>query len=578
MIVILLLLSVIMGGGFYTFTYGVAGVAEAVLLSFIVIKEKKIRLPKSLFGLGMAACCIFALFIPEWATDKVMAWDGTLRILAVGLFYILVLQKADRTLELLKDILHIFAATTVLASLAASGIPFLRDYVYVSGRLGGPFMYPNTYAIFLLVAMIWGVSTIYRRIMGACNRIRIIIDTVSLIICGAGIVLSGSKGVFLVSIAVVLALLIVSVFKSKAVRVRQLCIAALVVISGALAVLAVTVFTSGALDGRLSTMWGRLLYDMDAIRIIASHPAGLGYYGYYFIQGSMQSGVYSVVNVHNEYLQILLDLGFVPGALLLSGLIAHIISYSRYKSENGREISDSLVMAAIALHCVIDYDLQFLPIVMILLILIANREGQLGIIACIDIKWAGKIAAPVMAVLLSVFCLRIGLCDMMYVFGYSRIALRINPEHTMALTDIMMSSSDEKVLGEAADNVLNHNRYDTISYIIKAREAFSQGDIQTFIGYEEQAISTKPYDTTIYEEYLTLLRYALDMYMGSGDRESGIYVLEKMQQAADQLSGLSEHTSPLAFKIKDKPQFELDDEYKGLLEEAYRIVYNDQNP
>ena len=51
-----------------------------------------------------------------------------------------------------------------------------------------------------------------------------------------------------------------------------------------------------------------------------------------------------------------------------------------------------------------------------------------------------------------------------------------------------------------------------------------------------------------------------------------------MQQAADQLSGLSEHTSPLAFKIKDKPQFELDDEYKGLLEEAYRIVYNDQNP
>ena len=56
-----------------------------------------------------------------------------------------------------------------------------------------------------------------------------------------------------------------------------------------------------------STFLGRILYVQDALPLILKHPFGLGYYGYYFIQQSVQTGVYTVVNAHNELIQILLD-------------------------------------------------------------------------------------------------------------------------------------------------------------------------------------------------------------------------------------------------------------------------------
>ena len=52
---------------------------------------------------------------------------------------------------------------------------------------------------------------------------------------------------------------------------------------------------------------GRILYVQDALPLILKHPFGLGYYGYYFIQQSVQTGVYTGVNAHNELrIQILL--------------------------------------------------------------------------------------------------------------------------------------------------------------------------------------------------------------------------------------------------------------------------------
>ena len=61
-----------------------------------------------------------------------------------------------------------------------------------------------------------------------------------------------------------------------------------------------------------STLLGRILYYIDALPVVLKNPLGLGYYGYYFTQGSFQSGVYSVAFVHNSVLQFLLDVGFIP--------------------------------------------------------------------------------------------------------------------------------------------------------------------------------------------------------------------------------------------------------------------------
>ena len=65
-----------------------------------------------------------------------------------------------------------------------------------------------------------------------------------------------------------------------------------------------------------STFLGRILYYLDALPVILKHPFGLGYYGYYFSQGTFQTGVYSVAFVHNSALQFLLDVGWIPSLLI----------------------------------------------------------------------------------------------------------------------------------------------------------------------------------------------------------------------------------------------------------------------
>ena len=52
-----------------------------------------------------------------------------------------------------------------------------------------------------------------------------------------------------------------------------------------------------------STLWGRILYQIDGLKMLLKRPAGLGYMGYYFLQPSVQSAAYTTKFVHNDFLQ-----------------------------------------------------------------------------------------------------------------------------------------------------------------------------------------------------------------------------------------------------------------------------------
>ena len=568
LLAIILIISILCGGGFYTFIYGAAGIAEAALLSLYVYKKKTLRIPWSGFGLAIAVCGVFSILVPLWAVDGVMAWDGTVRMITVGLFFLLIMQEGPEISSfrrITKDFLHIISAVTVIISLILSLIPATRDYVLVSGRLGGSFMYPNTYALFLLVSMIAGLAVISGKIKHKSSRLGLALDICSVALCLVGFVLTGSRGAFLVAFIILVLALIIGAVRLSSKSAKILCGGVAVALLLCIGIGAFFLFNKGVDPIRLSTMWGRMLYDIDALRIIASHPQGLGYYGYYFIQGSMQSGVYSVVNVHNEYLQLLLDLGVVPGLFLFGTLVVKLVKAIRDKSENRQGISVPLIITAVALHSFIDYDMQFLPMVMIALLMITDGDTASERVRNVDIKVPGQIGFAVLAIIAVVFFGKMGLCDLMYVSGHSEAALAITSEHTMALKDIMISSDDETAL-LAADSVLSHNKYDTISNLIKARTFFSEGDIQRFIEYERKAMETSPYDISIYEEYLTLLDYVVDQYVEMGDMDSAAYAVRCMQEIPEELERLRDRTSPLAFMIKDQPQLSLDDTYVNMIE------------
>ena len=102
-----------------------------------------------------------------------------------------------------------------------------------------------------------------------------------------------------------------------------------------------------------STFLGRILYVQDALPLILKHPFGLGYYGYYFIQQSVQTGVYTVVNAHNELIQILLDAGVIP-AVFMGAAVLRSVFTKRTQSRN------RIVLSIMILHSLFDYDFQFL--------------------------------------------------------------------------------------------------------------------------------------------------------------------------------------------------------------------------
>lgn len=117
-----------------------------------------------------------------------------------------------------------------------------------------------------------------------------------------GIFESGSRTVFLLLVFSVLCLCIV--LKEKANKI----VAASVLLFGTAVVVIYVWFNKDISSvGRFittsfseSTLLGRILYYKDALPVILKHPFGLGYLGYYFLQRSFQTAVYSVMYIPSK--------------------------------------------------------------------------------------------------------------------------------------------------------------------------------------------------------------------------------------------------------------------------------------
>ena len=107
---------------------------------------------------------------------------------------------------------------------------------------------------------------------------------------------------------------------------------------------------------RYSSTWkGRILYDLDALKMIAKYPFGMGYHGYAYVQGRMQTGVYKTLFVHNDWLQAALDLGILPAVLFAAVMLRQLLKGSQSSMQKQ-------ILLLIMLHMLVDFDLQFTAI------------------------------------------------------------------------------------------------------------------------------------------------------------------------------------------------------------------------
>ncbi|MBR4799262.1 MAG: O-antigen ligase family protein, partial [Clostridia bacterium] len=343
--------SLMLAGTFHEYVACAAGAALAVWLLVKTSRSKNFKLPVGLTGAAVFCICAFYFLSAFWAVDGGTALLGGFKFLPVLLFALVLVRRGECD-GLIQALPYVSAAFTVVSGIGMF-IPFAEPVFAVNGRLGGSFQYPNAFAMLLLLSIIVSMSRDKHGVLDLCV----------LAVLFAGLFLTGSRAVFVLAFVCVSVMLFVT--KDKKLKIG---IPALAVLSALAALAYVLISGDKTIVERItsisfseSTFVGRLLYWRDALPVVAKHPFGTGYLGYYYLQQSIQTGLYSVRYAHNDLLQLALDVGWAPCLLFIAAFAKRIFSKKT-------ELYKKIALSAALLHLAFDFDLQFIGYFFVLLL------------------------------------------------------------------------------------------------------------------------------------------------------------------------------------------------------------------
>ena len=547
----LLLLCPFLFGCFFPWGSALVSLVLITLL-FLLICRGLLCCTYSAPFLAAASIVLFHLGGIFWGTDHGMALVGAIQFLPLPLFIMLIEQYTPgQRLNLLQKIPYTASAMVVL-SFILSRIPLLEGWFLVAGRQAGFFQYPNTYAIYLLFALVLVL-------FGSPLRFR---QLPWLILLTFGILLSGSRIVFFLLLAVFFVFFLTE--KSKLSRLNVLVVAVPALLGSILYVLftgsreSIGRFLTSSLTA--SEFVGRLLYARDAIPVILRHPLGFGYTGYRWLQGSFQTGVYSVQHVHNELLQLLLDVGWIPAGLFLWAL------WRGLRSPEGG-LCRKILLSVLLFHCLLDFDTQFISVAL-LLFLVVDTEPKA------ETPHRFGLLAPASLTILAVLSLWLGSASFLYYVRKPASALRIYPAYTAALVDLLPDASGQQ-LGSLADRVLHLNQNIALAHDARAEVDSFDGNFSGMYSHKQEAIRLSRYNLAEYLDYFDLLRYTRDLYLQAGDTVSAERCMALIQEIPAMLEAADAQTSSLGRMIHDQPNLTLPPSYFLWMEKhVHRFVSN----
>lgn len=479
-----------------------------------------------------------------WAVDSGEAVIGFFKFLPLFLFMLAAMQQENARASLVA-VPYACAVMTVVSAVLMQ-VPALADWFSVSGRLSGFLQYSNTFALLLLISVILlATKPAYRYY-----------DYISVPVLIFGIIYSGSRSVFILTILSVLVLIIFN--KNKKIRLALLLSLVAVV---AAALVYVTLTDNFSTIGRFltttlesSTFLGRFLYFQDALPVILRHPFGLGYMGYYYMQQSFQTGVYSVMFIHNDFLQIMLDVGWVPAGLLIAAIIKSFL-------KKGSSLQKRLLIIMVAAHSCFDFDLQFLAVFMVLLLLLDFDEGKE---VSLYVEYPAIMATALSAV--AVICIYMGCAQALFSFHQNTLSQKLYPWNTQNDIQMLSQTNDAAEMNEIAGRILSRNEYVAVAYSAKSAYAYAQGNVKQMIDYKHKVFETAPFSYNEYEEYCYQLIYSIQYYDQAGDSYSADYCFKELTDGVARLQSNADRLSNLGKKIDDQPQTALPQEILDFIE------------
>lgn len=526
-------------GGYYELVSALVSIGLLLCLWRMQKKAGQLELP---WNFRFAVLCLIplaALFSLFYAVDWGEAFLGWIKFVPLPLFALAAAQLAkEKRLFLLSCIPGLAAVMTVISVLG--WFTPAKTFFFQAGRLCGFWTYANTWALLLLIAVVVLCEK------GKMDKK----DSILFLICLGGIILTGSRGTFLIS-----AFYLIFAFLTKAAMRKRLAALCFAVMSAA----ALFLLVSGNVQsfGRIftlvshnSTFWGRLLYSYDALHMIKDFPLGMGYRGYYFVQGTYQTGDYAVMHVHNEFLQCALDFGLFCAVLAAAAAILALSS---------KQISpmQRKILLVCLIHSLFDFDFQFLAVGMICIL-------------CMELETKKVLNRQKTVCLLSAGLMAVQLYGASFLglqaVGAKAAAEWIYPGQTLAQTEQMQLSHDTGEKELLAERIGKRNKYCAAVYKVKAELAAAKKDFINMKQYGREAIKRDRYNELVYEDYLKNLSLALDYYVRIGDQKMVRQFLNHTAKTKDLIGQAEAAASPLAFKTRDNPAIVLSEQYDRYLE------------
>lgn len=538
---VIMAVSLLAVGLFYELT---SAVVSAVLFVWLVLLAKRQKLGFRRNAASVTAIAVYIGYCVSilWSVDKGLSVWGVAKYLPVPLMALCLLQTdSDERSTVLNDLPWI-GAVTVLVSFALQFIPSLHGLFTSSDRLAGFFQYPNTFACFMLL----GLEILI------LNEEKINVWRVlCAIVLVFGLIQSGSRTVFVLAIPALLVSLFIRLRKKPK-----------VLVIGAVSVAAVFIVMILALGGSYSvshllalstsesTLLGRLLYWKDALPVIGSHPFGLGYLGYYMSHGSFQTGLYSVRWVHNELLQMLLDIGWIPAVIAIVAVVKAVLA----KQPTVRKV----VLLTLLAHCMMDFDLEYIAMYFIVLLCLDWDTGKTKTL---------KLTVPAKAVsaVLILGSLYIGVGSTLYYSGKTEASVKVYPWNTQARMELLTEAETAEEMDEQADAILALNDTVALAWDAKAEAAYSRGDFGAVIDAKNNALANTKYIRSEYVDYFNKLAVGYQLYLQAGDTKSAQICLDEIIGIHSRIDRVLAATDELAWKITDKPYLVMPDEYNDFV-------------
>lgn len=534
MILLPLLITLLMGGGLYSYGVYLTGSVITVLLIIILQTNKKAQCVKTELFAGSIMLPALALITVFCGIDKGMAWTGFLRVLAfsIWIYYLMQFEKSERD-QAFFALPFLGVAMTGVGILALM-IPGLKEMFWTAGRFGGFFQYSNTCALFLIICIMITVEN------ERPDMKRLLLFDALLM----GTFLTGSKGGVLLLIPVLIWIFV----KKKPFRKNGIFVTGFLVIGGIIYAMISGDFQNIARIYTIlkypSTLFGRLLYMKDALPVILKNPLGIGYLGYESIQPVIQTGVYTSKFVHNDWMQMTLDFGW------LFVIVAAWIVIRQLK-KGKQEVFKKIILCIIGLYSVGEFHLQFFFIVMTAGLLWDYNEDKLEIKKKASMR-ENQIFAVAAVVLFAYFAI----ASFSTQSGNYQRALQMFPYDTTALEGVLVVQEDKSAAEMMALELTEMNEYNSQGYNTLAYIALMDGEYEAALDYKLKVLSIERFNMNEYADFENMVKTIEEQ--AGGDEEIVKLCKLGIQEMNDLLEETKESVSPLAYKLRDKPEFAWD--------------------